>query len=113
MLKDHKLYMTIVILDTQINILNHLYLYLDLYWLSHTKAVENETVYHSPGNAVQAAGGEWALTVLISYHVWTYNTYQPGIDTSWYNSVAFMGVTRCSLLGANIQFIGVYSCLVL
>lgn len=38
MLKDHKLHLTIVILDTQIDILNYLYLYLDLYWLSHTKA---------------------------------------------------------------------------
>lgn len=52
MLKDHKLYLTIVIFDTQINILNYLYLYFDLYWPSHTKAVENKTVFYSPGNAV-------------------------------------------------------------
>lgn len=108
MLKDHKLHLTIVILDTQIDILNYLYLYLDLYWLSHTKAVENETVFHSPENAVQAAGEEWALTVLINYHIWTDNTYQPGIGASCYNSVAFMGATRCSLLGAYIQFRSVF-----
>lgn len=64
MLKDHKLHLTIVIFDTQIDILNYLYLYLDLYWLSHTKAVENETVFHSPENAVQAAGGRMGIDSL-------------------------------------------------